>query len=355
MANGDKKPQLFREQNYAELRAHCLSTGILFKDPEFPPIISSLCFNNTDKGIEWKRPREIIRNPKFVFGTVKTENISQGNLGNCTFVAACVSVCHDRQLWENVVPDSKKQVFYPALAYAGIFHFKIWSFGQWMDVVIDDYLPTRGGRLIFTHSKSGDEFWAALLEKAYAKFIGCYQALISRCPEDVMVDLTGGVAESLEVKVGTDQQKQDLFDSLLKARSSQSIICASIHKDICGATEKRVGLVRNHAYSITDVRHLPLKTTGKMAMFIVKTIPMVRLRNPWGKTEWTGAWSDRMCFDDFTRYFTDITTCHILTHGANSCWREIVVWGDWRSPDRAGGCENYFSFLDNPQVNVFGV
>lgn len=52
------------------------------------------------------------------------------------------------------------------------------------------------------------------------------------------------------------------------------------------------GLVKGHAYSVTAVKKVRLGH-GLLAYFKNETIPLIRMRNPWGKTEWNGAWSDR--------------------------------------------------------------
>ncbi|KAJ8412436.1 hypothetical protein AAFF_G00127720 [Aldrovandia affinis] len=340
--------------------------------------------------VEWKRPKEISDDPHLFVEGISAHDLNQGTLGNCWFVAACSCLTLKPSLWQKVIPDWKEQEWdskHPE-NYAGIFHFQFWLFGEWVDVVVDDRLPTINGELIYCHSKLNNEFWSALLEKAYAKLSGCYESLDGGNTGDAVVDFTGAVSEAIDLvggKYATDLSEQlRLFEDLLKVYERGGIISCSIRASPA-EIEARMdcGLVKGHAYSVTAVRKARLGH-GLMAYFKSEKVFLIRMRNPWGKTEWNGAWSDSseqwqkvgsmereameitveddgefwMAFDDWCTYFTDADLCRIINTSLLSLdktWHEAKHMGSWTKHaeplfNRCGGClNNRETFLQNPQ------
>ena len=122
-------------------------------------------------------------------------DIKQGEIGNCWFLAAVANLAESKACFRRVVPQD--QSFYSD--YAGIFRFRFWRFGEWIEIVIDDRLPTRRGQLIYLRSVEKNEFWGALLEKAYAKLHGSYRELEGGLTIEAAVDFTGGVPEIMDL------------------------------------------------------------------------------------------------------------------------------------------------------------
>ncbi|XP_061154543.1 calpain-5-like [Syngnathus typhle] len=386
----------YKNQHYAELKKDCIRSKKLFEDPEFPCVDASLYFRKPPPGmVQWKRPREISNDPHLFVEGVSAHDLNQGSVGNCWFVAACSCLALKPNLWKKVIPDWKDQEWdskHPE-NYAGIFHFQFWLFGAWVDVVVDDRLPTINGELIYCHSKDNNEFWSALLEKAYAKLSGCYESLEGGNTGDAVVDFSGAVAEAINLEAGAyykDQKKLDhLFADLVKVYDRGGIISCSIKAEPHELELKLGnGLVKGHAYSVTAVKRVRLGH-GLVAYFKNDTIPLIRMRNPWGKTEWNGAWSDSsaewskvgdtergnlgitveddgefwMSFSDWCRNFTDADVCRLINTSVISIhktWHEIVHFGSWTKQsepllNRCGGCANHKqTFLQNPQY-VFDV
>nr|XP_032622890.1 calpain-6 [Chelonoidis abingdonii] len=291
----------FKDQKYHELKQQCIKQGRLFEDPEFPASDESLFYNRYPPGrVEWKRPKELCEDPHLFVNGISAHDLHQGKLGNCWFVAACSCLALRENLWQKVIPNFKEQEWDSKRPqkYAGIFHFQFWCFGQWTDVVIDDRLPTINGELIYCHSNVENEFWSALLEKAYAKLAESYEALDGGTAAEAIVDFTGAVAESIDLVKGkyceNISEQMKLFEDLLKVHKRGGLISCSITTSSPSDTEveTEMGLIIGHAYSVTAIQKVRL---GERLLFSFKSekLFMIRMRNPWGKKEWNGAWSDQ--------------------------------------------------------------
>uniref|UniRef100_A0A672NB20 Si:ch211-202f3.3 n=1 Tax=Sinocyclocheilus grahami TaxID=75366 RepID=A0A672NB20_SINGR len=178
------------DQDYNFLQDYCLKTRQRFVDEFFPPDVRSigegLLKPDVMAKVEWIRP----------------------------------TVCRQSCVWleasAHVVPDG--QSF--SHNYTGLFHFRFWRFGKWYDVVIDDKLPTIGRQLIFVKSKTYNEFWPALLEKAYAKVCGSYSDMHTGRVSEALLDFTGGVHMHYELKTAPT----DLWEIIYRAYQSEVLM-----------------------------------------------------------------------------------------------------------------------------------
>ncbi|XP_056344106.1 calpain-13 isoform X2 [Oenanthe melanoleuca] len=274
-----QKVKKLNSQDFRELRALCLSQGLLFEDATFPAHSSSIGARLLPQEelwqIQWRRPTELQRNPHLIMDGVSRFDIMQGEIGDCWMLAALGSLTLRKQFLENVLP--KDQGFQED--YAGIFHFRFWQYGEWVDVVIDDRLPTINGRFLFVHPRTSNEFWPSLLEKAYAKLRGSYQNLNGGYLSDALVDLTGGV----QVQFSLRDPPPDLEEILKAADRSGCLMGCSTPGQARRNIELRNGIVQGHAYTITGAVKIPYRNGWKH---------IIRIWNPWGHGEWKGPWSD---------------------------------------------------------------
>uniref|UniRef100_A0AAQ5Z7M7 Calpain-2 catalytic subunit n=1 Tax=Amphiprion ocellaris TaxID=80972 RepID=A0AAQ5Z7M7_AMPOC len=364
----------YLNQDYEALRQRCFQSGCLFQDDTFPAEASSLGFNELGpgaykiRGVDWIRPTELTCSPEFIVSGATRTDVCQGALGDCWLLAAIASLTLNREVLARVVPHGQS---FRDGEYAGIFHFQFWQFGEWVDMVIDDRLPVKDGELMFVHSVEGREFWSALLEKAYAKLNGCYEALSGGSTTEGFEDFTGGIAEVHELQ----KRNPHLFHIIQKALARGSLMGCSI--DITSSADSEAvthqKLVKGHAYSLTGAAQVEYRGD---------TLQLIRVRNPWGQVEWTGAWSDDsiewryvsdedrerlshcsedgefwMSFSDFLRHYSRLEICNLtpdaLTDDSVSKWALSKFDSSWRRGSTAGGCRNYpNTFWTNPQLVI---
>ncbi|KAI0536506.1 hypothetical protein GGR58DRAFT_474995 [Xylaria digitata] len=248
-----------------------------------------------------KRVTDVFDVPKFFIDGPTANDVRQGRDGDCWLLAALCTLSNKPSLIERVCVARDEQV--------GVYGFVFHRDGEWISVIIDDKLfltkpdfdesflervlwedrdrvdseeqyrkayQSGSGALYFAQCEHANETWLPLLEKAYAKAHGDYQAIEGGFTGEGIEDLTGGVTTELYTADILDKE-HFWREELMKVNDQFLFGCSTgMWKPVWG---ERKGIVELHAYSVMRA----VEIDGQR---------LVLLKNPWGRYEWKGPWSD---------------------------------------------------------------
>jgi hypothetical protein len=272
--------------------------------------------------------------------SISSDQVRQGAVGNCWFLSALAVVAEKPYLVHKLFPHTQTND-------KGCYQVNLCLDGKWRPVVVDSNLPVvysdatnsnkknskiatttttlarqdfrggatlAGGTLVafpaFCAIPKG-QLWPALVEKAYAKAHGSYAQLSGGFIAEGLADLTGAPTTTIVLDSHL-YDKDELWARLLSFHEAGFLLGVATSR---GGN----GLVGGHAYSILSVTEIHDSLVGeqqKVTDFFLQTtttspsepkkaklevgssdkpnrntIRLVRIRNPWGKREWKGAWS----------------------------------------------------------------
>ncbi|PCH00265.1 Peptidase C2, calpain family [Penicillium occitanis (nom. inval.)] len=256
-----------------------------------------------------KRVTDIFDHPQFYINGPTAGDVRQGRDGDCWLMAALCTMGNKEGLIDRLCVARNEKV--------GVYGFVFYRDGEWQQCIIDDKLYLRaadydesiderpiwddinrkdteeeyrkvwqtGSRaLYFAQCSDDNETWLPLLEKAYAKAHGDYTAIEGGFVGEAIEDLTGGVTSEI---LSTNILDKDKFwkEELMNVNKQFLFGCATgifsnwLDPKYRGPPRERKGISEGHSYSIMEAKE-------------INGVRLLRLRNPWGKKEWSGAWSD---------------------------------------------------------------
>eukprot|EP01098_Paradermamoeba_levis_P003272 TRINITY_DN1511_c0_g1_i2.p1 TRINITY_DN1511_c0_g1~~TRINITY_DN1511_c0_g1_i2.p1 ORF type:complete len:415 (-),score=125.19 TRINITY_DN1511_c0_g1_i2:483-1688(-) len=213
---------------------------------------------------DWKRLSEIFPDITLFYNSTQPGDIRQGRIGDCWFLGGLSAVAASGSVREKNIVAHDCQV--------GVYGFLFFKNGAWTPVVVDDYVPVgQDGLPILAKCKKG-EVWVSIIEKAFAKLHLHYEAINSGHGNMAIEDLTGGISSIFLFK---NLKPEAVWQKL---NNKTKIYCVSKTGQVVEEKLKD-GLIARHLYGV-------LRTA------VVGGHKLVQMRNPWGHTEWNGAWSD---------------------------------------------------------------
>jgi hypothetical protein len=282
----------------------------------------------------------IFKNPQFTVNGYSHTDVQQGDGGDCWWLAAIATMAHRKDLMDRICVARDEE--------CGVYGFVFQRDGEWISTIVDDNLYLRsvdfreddpdvfdpdGSKaakfrdmkqkgseaLFFSRCTEQNETWLPLMEKAYAKAHGDYEAIDGGYVGEGVEDMTGGVTTT--IATNRVLRKDRLWKELT---SSDGQFVFGLSAIRVGRAEADSGVALGHAYTILQAVEVDTED-GRGSVRLVKiryrTSTVISLahgvskiadsyRNPWGGRdskgsigEWNGRWSDGS--EEWTPYWME--------------------------------------------------
>ncbi|KAF4471521.1 hypothetical protein FALBO_1564 [Fusarium albosuccineum] len=226
----------------------------------------------------------VFKRPRFTIDGFSNSGIKQGKGGNCWWLAALGTIAHRQDIMERICVARDED--------AGVYGFVFYRDGGYVSTVVDDnvylaeedysgsaYGSTRkranrhrshkqsgSNALFFARCGNPNETWLPLLEKAYAKIHGDYQALDGGWAGTAIEDLTGGITSTIACKAVLDKERlwREMLD--LGAKDGDFVYSLSTGP----GKGHHSGLTPSHAYSVLSAVEVESDQGGKVRLVQIR-------------------------------------------------------------------------------------
>ncbi|EGZ10846.1 calpain-like cysteine protease C2 [Phytophthora sojae] len=338
------------------------STGCvpLYEDPDFAAEVSSLYFDpgklpdyvpqqSGDSGesagyVHWYRPTEFTEDPDYFKSSSGCGVLREGLLNDAWLLGVFAAVAlHPDNLVENLFVSESLHAF----KQFGVFTCRFYKDDNWVPVTTDTRIPysmelqpedkacgafSPPGFALYGSSVNKNEVFIPLLEKAYAKVHGSYQALDEKHGGGVggnagtssgrileaFLDCTGGSAHRVDLQLERVKQLQFdqatagnpaaaasspsslLWKQLLRYKRKKCILTTQLRQLSFNSHDvTAMGIVKNRQYIIQHVTELGLPSAGASGQggsgnqqSADEMLRFVKLKTVWGRGMWKGEWSN---------------------------------------------------------------
>ena len=217
----------------------------------------------------------------------------QGHAEDCTLLSLIADIARMHpEHWKQSLVDKGKGT-YAVTLYEGQPPHPV-------QVVVDNQMPMKGGKLVHARLPKSKVIWALLVEKAVAKLRGSYDLLEGHTPGQ-MATLTGWHCSSTP----SSTPAAELFATITTAVNQHKIVVTSTPDEKHFAAlpkDLQQGLAHSHEVSV-------------LAAFVRGDGPVVMIRNPWGNVTSVGDGFVWYPLAKYTRIFGGLTIAWTTPEG----------------------------------------